>query len=74
MNKRMKKKQLKINGDDNMNAVAINNKYNPLNMNILRSKKSMTISYEKSLKDIEPIDWSDDVLSGKKKVTFKGNE
>lgn len=62
-------------GDDNMNAVLTNNKkYNPLDIKILRSKKSTTISYEESLEDIEPIDWSDEVLSGKKKVILIDNK
>jgi len=74
MNKRMKKKKLKSKGENNMDAVVMNNKYNPLNMKILRSKESTTISYEESLEDIEPIDWSDEVLSGKQKVTFKGSK
>lgn len=62
-------------GDENMNAIATKNeKYNPLDLKILRSKKSSTISYEESLKDVEPIDWSDKVLSGKKKkLKFSGN-
>jgi RimJ/RimL family protein N-acetyltransferase len=60
----------KFKGGDSMKAVVINNKYNPLDMKILRSKESTTISSEEALKDIEPIDWSDEVLSGKKKVTL----
>jgi len=62
-------------GDDYMNAAMTNNgKYNSLDLKILRSKKSSTISYEESLKDVEPIDWSDEVLSEKKKVTLVDNK
>ena len=48
----------------------LNNKYKPLNMNVLRSKKTTIVSSEEALKDITPIDWSKDVLSGRKKVTI----
>jgi len=37
----------------------------------LLNKKHRIISTEKSLKDIIPINWSEDVLSGKKKVEVK---
>jgi len=32
------------------------------------NKKSTIVSSEKALEDIIPINWSEDVLSGKKKV------
>ena len=35
------------------------------------SKVRKTISNEEAFKDIIPIEWSDDVLSGKKKVIVK---
>lgn len=35
---------------------------------LLQTKKFEVISSEKALKDVIPIDWSEDVLSGKKKV------
>jgi len=58
-----------IEGDDDMSTLAIENKeYRRLDITKLRSKKSSVISSEESLKDIVPIDWSDEVLSGKKKV------
>lgn len=43
-------------------------KYEGLNLNILKSKKSRIISSEEALKDIIPIEWSDEVLEGKEKV------
>lgn len=42
--------------------------YRRLDITKLRSKKSSVMSSEESLKDIVPIDWSEDVLSGKTKV------
>jgi uncharacterized protein YuzE len=33
-----------------------------------RTKKLNIVSYKEALKDVIPIDWSEDVLSGKKKV------
>lgn len=61
--------------DEDMNAALTeNNKYNPLDLKILRNKKSSALSYEKSIEDIEPIDWTDEVLSGKKKVEFTDNK
>lgn len=69
------KEQKSKTGDENMDiAIKNNEKYNPLDIKVLRSKKSTTISYEESLKDIKPIDWSDEVLSGKKKITIKGSK
>lgn len=42
-----------------------------LNMEKIRNRKSTVISSEKALEDVVPIKWSDDVLSGKKKVEIK---
>lgn len=39
-----------------------------LDLNKLTDKKNIIVSSEKALKDVTPINWSDDVLSGKKKV------
>jgi len=38
---------------------------------ILNNKKSTIVSTKEALKDIEPINWSEDVLSGKRKVEVK---
>lgn len=35
---------------------------------ILKNKNRVVISTEESLEDIEPIEWSDDVIEGDKKV------
>jgi len=45
-----------------------------LNSNRLIGKKRIIISTEESLEDINYIDWSEDVLSGKKKVEICGRE
>ena len=73
--RREKRDGIKGRRDEDMNsALTENNKYNPLDLKILRNKKSSALSYEKSIEDIEPIDWSDEVLSGKKKVEFTDNK
>lgn len=46
----------------------INEKYKTLDLDKLRTKKSTIVSTEEALKDIVPINWSKDVLSGEKKV------
>ena len=46
----------------------MNKKFRSLDISKLNTKKSTIISYEEALKDIIPINWSKDVLSGKKKV------
>jgi hypothetical protein len=55
--------RLKKGGNDMMNK-----KYKPLDLSKLAAKKSTIVSSEESLKDISPINWSKDVLSGKKKI------
>ena len=68
---KIEKVDIKGRRDEDMNtALAENDKYKPLDLKVLKNKKSSTLSYEESLEGIEPIDWSDEVLSGKKKVEF----
>ncbi|UWG97984.1 hypothetical protein LPY66_04030 [Dehalobacter sp. DCM] len=43
-------------------------KFKSLNLSKLNGKKTTIVSSEKALEDITPINWSKDVLSGKKKV------
>ena len=45
--------------------------YRKLDMSKLASRKHQTMSSKEALRDVEPIKWSDDVLSGNKKVTIK---
>ena len=42
--------------------------YRPLNMGKIRSKKSTFVSSEEALKEVNPIDWDESVLSGSKRV------
>jgi len=42
--------------------------YRPLDLNKLQNKKHTNISSEEALGDVVPIQWDDDVVSGKKKV------
>lgn len=55
--------------DNDMEAV-LNDRsdYRRLDMSKLKDRKIGTMSSEEALKDIIPINWSEDVLSGKKKV------
>jgi hypothetical protein len=48
--------------------------YKKLDMNKLNCRITEFISTEEALKDVIPIEWSDDVLSGKKKVTVTAAE
>ena len=41
-----------------------------LNMEKINSRITKIVSSEEALRDVVPIDWSDEVLSGKKKVTI----
>lgn len=47
------------------------NKKKRLDLEILKSKKSKIVSMEDALKDVEPIEWTEDVIEGKKKVLIK---
>ena len=51
-------------GGNNMEEI----KLRKLDMNKIRNKKHSFISSSEALADITPFEWSDDVLSGKKKV------
>lgn len=41
-----------------------------LDLGKLRNRKHTVVSTKEALKDVTPIDWSNDVLSGKRKVTI----
>ena len=45
--------------------------YRKLNMSKLRDRKRSTISSKNALKDVIPIEWSNDVKAEKKKVEIK---
>lgn len=60
----MDKKSIRyIKGGNDMNK-----EVRKLNLTKIRKKKSIIISTKEALKDVVQIDWSDDVLSGKKKI------
>lgn len=48
--------------------------YKSLDLSKLTDKKNIIVSSEKALKDVPPINWSNDVLSGKKKVLVDCNK
>ncbi|EDS77126.1 hypothetical protein [Clostridium botulinum] len=50
------------------------NKLKSFNLNILQNKKTTIVSTQDSLKDVAPINWSEEVLSGKKKVLLDYND
>ena len=55
-----------LKGDEDMgNTLA---KYNTLDLCALMGKKSKIVSSDEALKNVRPIEWSDDVMQGKKKV------
>ena len=44
------------------------------NMDMIKNKNSQIVSMEEALRDIEPIKWSDKVLSGEKKVLISAGK
>jgi hypothetical protein len=48
--------------------------YKRLDMSKLNNRISKIVPMEEALKDVAPIEWSDDVLSGKKKVVVTNAE
>lgn len=42
-----------------------------LDLKILEGKKNRVITSEEALRDVIPIDWSEDVLNGKAKAVLK---
>lgn len=51
-----------------MNATV--QKCRSLDLNKLKNRKHTVISTKEALRDVTPINWSKDVLSGKRKVTI----
>lgn len=41
-------------------------RYKPLNLDVLKNKKSTIITSKEALKDVTPIDWNNEIISGKK--------
>lgn len=48
--------------------------YKRLDFNKINKRVVKNVSSEEALKDVKPIDWSEDVLSGNKKVIIKNKE
>lgn len=44
--------------------------YNTFDLNKIMQKKSKIVSSEDALKDVIPVEWSDEVLRGKEKVVL----
>ena len=61
------KGQFQENGGDAMSNVM--EKYATLDLQTLMRKNGKTVSSKEALQDIRPVDWGEDVLQGKKKVT-----
>ena len=43
-------------------------KYTALDLQILTKKKGKIVTSEEALKDVQPVEWGEDVLRGRKKV------
>lgn len=54
---------------ENMN-VAVETGYKRLDKSKLKNRKKTIVSSEDALKDVIPIQWSDEVLNGTKKVSL----
>ena len=59
-------KDKKIKGGVTMN----NKKLRSLDLNKIRNKKSIIVSSKEALKDVTPVKWDEEVLSGKEKITL----
>ena len=44
--------------------------YRKLNLEKIESRITKAMSTEEALKDVEPIEWSNEVMSGQQKVTI----
>jgi len=44
-----------------------------LDLTIIKEKESIVVSSRDALKNVTTIDWSKDVLSGEKKLSYPGN-
>lgn len=58
-------------GDDSMNAAVIESGYKKVDYkSLLKNKRTIIVSSQEALKDVVPIEWSEDVLSGKTKIVI----
>jgi hypothetical protein len=63
--KTYKRKSQTEEGADTMNS---NVGYAPLNLNLISNKQSKIVSSDNALRDVTPIPWSNEVITGNKKV------
>lgn len=57
--------------EEEQNMYTNNQTYRRLDFGKIRNRNTKIVSSEEALKDIKPIEWSEDVLNGKRKVTIK---
>ena len=50
-----------------------NKKFESLDLNKINSKKSVIVSSRIALKDVNTINWSEDVVLSKKRITISNN-
>lgn len=50
---------------------ANNQIYRRLDFSKISSRNTKVVSSEEALKDVIPVEWSEDILNGKRKVTIK---
>ena len=50
---------------------ANNQIYRRLDFSKISSRNTKVVSSEEALKDVTPVEWSEDILNGKRKVTIK---
>ena len=50
---------------------ANNQIYRRLDFSKISSRNTKVVSSEEALKDVTPVEWSEDILNGKRKVTVK---
>lgn len=50
-------------------GVNMSNNYKSLNLSKLKNKENVIVSSRDALKDVTPINWSKEVITGKKKIT-----
>ena len=51
----------------------MNPSYRRLDFSKISSRNTKVVSSEEALKDVTPVEWSEDILNGKRKVTVKKN-
>ena len=60
-----------FNTKEEQNMYTNNQTYRRLDFSKISSRNTKIVSSEGALRDVKPIEWSADVLSGKRKITIK---